>query len=215
MASPPPPPPPIDAALKAQLIAYLDGELNEDEESAVEVRLNTDPAARREATALKQTWDLLDYLPKHEPSPTFTSKTLSRLDKVPVPPPSVPLTPPPASAVPTAPVPTARVPTAPVPTAPVPTAPVPTAPVPTAPVPTAPVRRWRWLAPLAASLAALGLGYGLARWFPPLPMVTPTRDPDAELVNDLRVLEQLRQYRYADDIDLVQTLAKPELFGSE
>lgn len=61
------------------LVAYLDGELDEQSTQAVESRLTQDAALRDEANALKRTWDLLDYLPKHEPSPTFTTRTLDKL----------------------------------------------------------------------------------------------------------------------------------------
>src|SRR5262245_10394151 len=61
------------------LVAYLDGELDEQSAQRVEARIGTDPAARAEAEALRRTWDLLDYLPRPEPSPTFTTRTLDRL----------------------------------------------------------------------------------------------------------------------------------------
>ncbi|MFO0826275.1 MAG: hypothetical protein U0792_24685 [Gemmataceae bacterium] len=70
--------PPADP-FEAELVAYLDGELEPLAARKVENRLATDPAARDKAAALKKTYDLLDYLPKPEPSPTFTSRTLERL----------------------------------------------------------------------------------------------------------------------------------------
>jgi anti-sigma factor RsiW len=65
--------------LDDDLVAYLDGELDEKSAQQVEARIGTDPAARAEADALRKTWDLLDYLPRPEPSPTFTTRTLDRL----------------------------------------------------------------------------------------------------------------------------------------
>src|SRR5260370_19340594 len=61
------------------LTAYLDGELDEATARRGETRLNLDPNTRLEAEALKQAWNMLDYLPRAEPSPTFTHRTLERL----------------------------------------------------------------------------------------------------------------------------------------
>jgi anti-sigma factor RsiW len=61
------------------LTAYLDGELDEAAARSVETRLNLDPKTRVEAEALKEAWSMLDYLPRAEPSPTFTHRTLERL----------------------------------------------------------------------------------------------------------------------------------------
>src|SRR4051812_16621241 len=71
-------PPPLNEEERAELVAYLDGELSGDRARALEARLSLDPTARAEADALKRTWDLLDFLPRPEPSPSFTQKTLSR-----------------------------------------------------------------------------------------------------------------------------------------
>lgn len=71
--------PPLDDADREDLIAYLDGELDEAAARQVEVRLNLDAEARAEAELLRRTWDLLDYLPRPEPSPAFTSQTLDRI----------------------------------------------------------------------------------------------------------------------------------------
>src|SRR5262245_30216124 len=64
---------------EADLVAYLDGELDPLAARKVEERLASDPAARQKAAALKKTFDLLDYLPKPEPSPTFTTRTLDKI----------------------------------------------------------------------------------------------------------------------------------------
>ncbi len=74
-------PPPDDPAPDpdAELIAYLDGELAGPEAQEVEARLALDPAARAKAQAYKKTFDLLDYLPRPEPSPDFATRTLTRL----------------------------------------------------------------------------------------------------------------------------------------
>lgn len=44
--------------------------------------LGQDASVRAEAEALKQTWDLLDYLPQPEPSANFTHRTLERLEPI-------------------------------------------------------------------------------------------------------------------------------------
>jgi anti-sigma factor RsiW len=70
---------PADKEDPERLVAYLDGELSEEEAREVEIRLNRDPTTRAEAEALRRTWDLLDYLPRPEPSPSFTHRTLERV----------------------------------------------------------------------------------------------------------------------------------------
>ncbi len=72
-------PKPLD---DAELIAYLDGELAAPDAQAVEAKLALDPVARSKATALKKTFDLLDFLPKPEPSVDFTTRTLTKLQPV-------------------------------------------------------------------------------------------------------------------------------------
>ena len=70
---------PLNDDEKADLVAYLDGELDEPATQAVEAKIAADPDARAELDALKQTWGMLDYLPKTNPSPNFTNRTLERL----------------------------------------------------------------------------------------------------------------------------------------
>jgi len=64
------------------LIAYLDGELDEDAAAMVEAELARNPRAREKAEAYRKTYELLDYLPKPEPDPSFTTRTLTRLQPV-------------------------------------------------------------------------------------------------------------------------------------
>ncbi len=64
---------------RADLVAYLDGELDGPQSRALEARLNIDSAARAEAESLRKTWELLDYLPRAEPSASFTNRTLEKL----------------------------------------------------------------------------------------------------------------------------------------
>jgi anti-sigma factor RsiW len=70
---------------RAELIAYMDGELAGEAQRRVENRLITDAAVRAEADSLKRAWDLLDYLPRPEPSTDFTERTLTRVSALQVP----------------------------------------------------------------------------------------------------------------------------------
>jgi hypothetical protein len=67
---------------RADLVAYLDGELSEDAVRALERKLNLHPGARAEADTLRRTWELLDFLPRPQPSSSFTHRTLERLSPV-------------------------------------------------------------------------------------------------------------------------------------
>jgi anti-sigma factor RsiW len=73
---------PLNEQDRADLVAYLDGELKGDAARALERKLTLDPAVRAEADALRRTWDLLDHLPRPEPSEDFTHRTLQRLAPV-------------------------------------------------------------------------------------------------------------------------------------
>src|SRR5437868_11148888 len=66
-------------AERQDLVAYLDNELEQPSARALEAKLQLDPAARAEADQMKRAWDLLDYLPRAEPKPDFTGRTMSRL----------------------------------------------------------------------------------------------------------------------------------------
>ena len=70
---------PLNENDREDLVAYLDGEADAKTARSVESKLSTDPSARQEADALKKAWDLLDYLPRPEPSPNFTNRTMERL----------------------------------------------------------------------------------------------------------------------------------------
>lgn len=64
---------------QADLVAYLDGELTDEAARVLEAKLSLDPAVRAEADALRRTWELLDHLPRPQPSARFTHRTLERL----------------------------------------------------------------------------------------------------------------------------------------
>lgn len=65
---------------REDLIAFLDGELDEEKSRTVEARLTLDTAFRAEADAMKQAWGLLDYLPQPEAPIDFTNRTLEKLN---------------------------------------------------------------------------------------------------------------------------------------
>lgn len=76
-----PPPVPLSEQERADLVAYLDGELTGEAARAIEAKINLDPRMRAEADSLKRAWELLDFLPKApEPASDFTERTLSRLE---------------------------------------------------------------------------------------------------------------------------------------
>lgn len=61
------------------LTAYLDGELDDEASHALEARLGREPDLRAELEAMRQTWGMLDFLPRAAPSPDFTNRTIDRL----------------------------------------------------------------------------------------------------------------------------------------
>ena len=73
---------PLSEEERAQLVAYLDGELPKPAARTLEAKLNTDPRLRSEMDTLRRTWEMLDYLPKPEPSANFTSRTLDRVSAI-------------------------------------------------------------------------------------------------------------------------------------
>jgi anti-sigma factor RsiW len=72
--------PPITDADREELVAYLDGELDAAGQQRVETRLSLEPKVRAEVEALKQTWEMLDYLPRAEPTAEFGTRTLDAAD---------------------------------------------------------------------------------------------------------------------------------------
>ncbi len=155
-------PEPLNERDQVDLVAYLDGELVGESARRVEKRLNLDAQFRAEADTLKRTWDLLDHLPRAEPSPTFTSRTVERLAR-----PSV-------AAAASGP------------------------------------RRWKpWMLGVgwAASLfLATYVGFaGLS-----------SREPgEREIIKNLSLIENKRLYDLVDDIEFLQDLDRPDLFGEE
>jgi hypothetical protein len=73
---------PLSEQERADLVAFLDGELKGDAARKVESRIAHEPAMRDEADALRRAWEMLDFLPLPEPSPNFTHRTLGKLTPV-------------------------------------------------------------------------------------------------------------------------------------
>lgn len=74
--------PPLSEKDREDLVAYLDGELDAEAARALEARLNLDAEARAEAEALRRTWEVLDYLPRPEPTAAFSSRTIQRVSSL-------------------------------------------------------------------------------------------------------------------------------------
>lgn len=67
---------------RANLVAYLDGELGEKEAQLLSTKLTLSATARREAEALERTWELLDHLPRTQPSERLAERTLTEARKI-------------------------------------------------------------------------------------------------------------------------------------
>lgn len=221
---------------EAELVAYLDGEADETTVRKVEERLAKDPVARTRAAELKKSFDLLDYLPKSEPSPNFTTRTLDKLP--PVRPAdksrersaertdsTTPRDPPPA---------TARTNKHKAAAALVPGSDVSTSlPMPleaeshpasvkrARPQKPSPRKRPRsllWFGGFVAAVVAFtSLGYAASAFVRPylLPREKDKEPDDTRVEAEPRVIERLPLYAVADDINFVNELAKPERFSDD
>ncbi len=67
---------------RSNLVAFIDGELNESESRAISTKLTQSVSARREVDALKRTWELLDELPMPRASESLTQRTLTEIAKI-------------------------------------------------------------------------------------------------------------------------------------
>jgi anti-sigma factor RsiW len=67
---------------RQDLVAYLDGELDAEAARAVVTKLSQSAAHREELERLRQTWDMLDYLPRPKAATTFTQQTVQKLQTI-------------------------------------------------------------------------------------------------------------------------------------
>lgn len=67
---------------RANLVAYLDGELNEAGSCALATKQTRSVSARSELEALEKTWELLEHLPRPRVPPDFTARTLTEVDQL-------------------------------------------------------------------------------------------------------------------------------------
>jgi hypothetical protein len=67
---------------KANLVAYLDGELNERDMQELDDVLTRQPDARADVEQLRQTWDLLDVLPRPAVTEEFSAQTLATIQVI-------------------------------------------------------------------------------------------------------------------------------------
>jgi len=198
---------PPDDPFEAELVAYLDGELDPVAARQVEERLAADPTARARAAALKKTYDLLDYLPQPEPSANFTTRTLDKIPalksgSLPVPLPSE-----------------TQLPARPGPDAASSSIPVPLGGGSLGLPPARGRHRWLVAASIVLALGALGgIGYlGSSALRSHLAANSASRDPglDDLPLSDHRLIEKLPLYAAADDLEFVQRLGDPDLFGDD
>ena len=64
---------------RENLIAYLDGELDDGQVSEIEQALADSPVARHDVEMLSRTWDLLNVLPSAKATDEFSRRTLSSI----------------------------------------------------------------------------------------------------------------------------------------
>ncbi len=72
----------LTPAERADLVAYLDGELPEHESRSIATKLTQSVTARREIEMLQKTWEMLEHLPRPRASEAFTQRTLTEVDRL-------------------------------------------------------------------------------------------------------------------------------------
>jgi anti-sigma factor RsiW len=67
---------------RANLVAYVDGELPEAVSRAIATKLTLSATGRREVEMLKKTWELLGHLPLPQADPQFSERTLTHIRQI-------------------------------------------------------------------------------------------------------------------------------------
>ena len=67
---------------RGNLVAYLDGELDEAESRAIATKLTQSVTARREIEVLQKTWELLEHLPLPRASESLSQRTLGEIERI-------------------------------------------------------------------------------------------------------------------------------------
>jgi anti-sigma factor RsiW len=67
---------------RADLVAYVDGELPEAHSRMISTKLTQSATARREVEMLQKTWELLDHLHRPEAPEQFSEKTISHIRRL-------------------------------------------------------------------------------------------------------------------------------------
>lgn len=67
---------------RADLVAYIDGELPESMSRALSTKLTQSATGRREVEMLKKTWELLGHLPAPEMDPQFGERTITEIRRL-------------------------------------------------------------------------------------------------------------------------------------
>jgi anti-sigma factor RsiW len=65
--------------IQEELVAYLDGELDDAGSERVVERLRNDPAYRQKLNEMQAAWDMLDELPRAEPTESVTQSTVEMI----------------------------------------------------------------------------------------------------------------------------------------
>ena len=79
----------MGAEHRTNLVAYLDGELDEGAAHEVEQVLASSPVARHEVEMLARTWDMLNMLPTQRATSTFSQHTMQKLQQADLKPPPI------------------------------------------------------------------------------------------------------------------------------
>lgn len=67
---------------RANLVAYIDGELPEPVARVLSTKLTQSATARQEVEILKKTWELLGHLPLPQVDPQFSERTLGEIRRL-------------------------------------------------------------------------------------------------------------------------------------